>query len=70
VRLSMRSGSRQPSSSSPVIGSNGVVICASSSAIAYVTGPEFPEIANAFVDVLVKGPSQQRAFARPDTAAK
>jgi hypothetical protein len=35
-----------------------------------VTGLEFPEIANAFVDVLVEGPSQQRAFARPDTAAK
>ena len=31
---------------------------------AYVTGPEFPDIAGAFVDVLVEGPWQQRAFAR------
>ena len=30
---------------------------------AYVTGEEFPEIADAFVDVLVEGPWQQRAFA-------
>ena len=30
---------------------------------AYVTGPEFPDIAGAFVDVLVEGPWQQRAFA-------
>ena len=32
---------------------------------AYVTGPEFPDIAGAFVDVLVEGPWQQRAFAAP-----
>ena len=32
---------------------------------AYVTGSEFPATAGAFADVLVEGPWQHRAFARP-----
>jgi hypothetical protein len=35
-----------------------------------VTGAEFPETAGAFADVLVEGPWQLRAFARPGTAAQ
>ena len=38
--------------------------------LAYVTGSEFPATAGAFADVLVEGPWQHRAFARPVTAAQ